>query len=120
MVGCALGLLACGDDDGKEARGDASKRPPGLPADFNLQLFNCTDWNAANEPVRRYVLDRLHEIANDQVTGPEVQGRGSVLTDEQAIAMFDSTCASPRARGFVLYKIYAFSRGFRGAEPGGG
>jgi hypothetical protein len=112
LAGCAL--AGCGDD------GAPSKPepPPGLPAGFNIQIFDCADWNAAGPEVRRYVLDEMHEIGNDQVSGPGVQGRGSVLTDEQATAMFDSTCRSPRARGFVLYKIYAFSRGFRGGQPG--
>ena len=119
MLACAaLALAGCGDDDGGKPRADA--KPAGLPSDFNLQLFNCSDWNEAKGPVRAYVLRRLHEIGNDQVTGPDVEGRGSVLTDEQATTMFNSTCASPRARGFVLYKIYAFSRGFRGGTPGGG
>ena len=115
LAGCLL--AGCGADD--EKRPAEPVRPAGLPADFNLQIFKCDDWNAAGPPVRRYVLERLHEIGNDQVSGPGVQGRGSVLTDEQATKMFDSTCASPRARGFVLYKLYAFSRGFRGAEPAG-
>jgi hypothetical protein len=117
LVGCALTASACGGSD-DDARGKPAK-PAGLPNDFNLQLFNCSDWNEAGKPVRRYVLTRLHEIANDQITGPGVQGRGSVLTDEQVVEMFDSTCANPRARGFVLYKIYAFSRGFRGGSPPG-
>ena len=114
LVACALLVAACGDSDDS---GD--EKPLKLPPGFNLQLFNCSDWNAADEPVREYVLGRMHAIANDQITGPDVQGRGSVLTDEQATKMFDSTCANPRARGFVLYKIYAFSRGFRGSEPAG-
>jgi hypothetical protein len=117
LAGCvlALALAGCGgsDDD------DAERGPPKLPAGFNLQLFNCSDWNAADAPVREYVLERLHAIANDQVTGPGVQGRGSVLTDEEATKLFDNTCSSPRARGFVLYKLYAFSRGFRGRPPPG-
>lgn len=110
---CALTLGACGDSDDDRA----PERPAGLPADFNLQLFDCGDWNAAGEPVRRYVLDQLHELGNDQITGPGVQGRGSVLTDAQARQMFDGRCADPRASGFVLYKLYAFSRGFRGGTP---
>ena len=93
-------------------------KPRDLPSGFNLQGFNCSDWNAAGQPVRDYVLERLHELSNDQVTGPAVQGRGSVLSDAQATSLFDSRCADPRARGFVLYKIYAFARGFRGGEPG--
>lgn len=117
LVALALAAAGCGGDEDGEKRVDA--KPAGLPGDFNLQLFNCDDWKAAGQPVRDYVLRRLHEIGNDQVSGPGVQGRGSVLTDEQAIAMFDSTCANPRARGFVLYKIYAFSRGFRGGSPPG-
>jgi hypothetical protein len=118
LAACALALAACGGDDDRDGGGGKGvERPAGLPADFNLQVFSCADWNKAGEPVRRYVLDQLHELGNDQVIGPGVQGRGSVLTDEQATEMFDSTCANPRTRGFVLYKIYAFSRGFRGSSP---
>ena len=109
-----LSGAGCGGD-GDRDNGSEPERPAGLPADYNLQLFNCTDWKEAGPPVRRFVLDELHELAQDQITGPEVRGRGSVLTDEQATSMFDSTCANPRARGFVLYKLYAFSRGFRGS-----
>ena len=112
MAACALALGACGGDSDEDER-------PKLPPGFNLQLFNCSDWNKADEPVRRYVLQRMHAIANDQVIGPGVQGRGSVLTDEQATKLFDNTCANPRARGFVLYKLYAFTRGFRGRPPPG-
>jgi hypothetical protein len=108
----ALGACGGSDDSGDD-------KPPELPPGFNLQLFNCSDWRAADRPVREYVLGRLHTIANDQVTGTGVRGRGSVLTDEQATKLFDSTCANPRARGFVLYKIYAFARGFRGSSPPG-
>jgi hypothetical protein len=115
----ALALAAGGCGDGDEDKPRANAKPAGLPDDFNLQLFNCSDWNAAGKPVREYVLGRMHDIGNDQVTGPGVQGRGSVLTDEQAVSMFNSTCANPRAGGFVLYKIYAFSRGFRGSSPPG-
>jgi hypothetical protein len=115
-VACVALAAGCGGGDDKPSE---PKRPAGLPADFNIQVFDCADWNAAGPPVRRYVIGKLHKIANDQVTGPSVQGRGSVLTDEQATEMFDSTCANPRTRGFVLYKIYAFSRGFRGSSPPG-
>lgn len=110
LAACAL--AGCGGSDDEPAKLE-------LPPDFNLQLFNCSDWNAADQPVREYVLRRLHEIGNDQISGPGVRGRGSVLTDEQATEMFNSTCANPRARGFVLYKLYAFSRGLRGSAPPG-
>jgi hypothetical protein len=114
LVACSLLAAGCGgsDDSGED-------EPPKLPPGFNLQLFNCSDWNAAGPDVRDYVLRRMHEIASDQITGPGVQGRGSVLTDQQATDMFDSTCSNPRARGFVLYKLYAYARGFRGSAPPG-
>ena len=114
LLACTLAVQACGGSDEPD-----EPKPLKLPPGFNLQLFNCSDWKAADQPVREYVLERLHTIANDQVTGPGVRGRGSVLTDAEAIRLFDSTCANPRARGFVLYKIYAFSRGFRGRPPPG-
>ena len=113
LITAAVALGACGGSDD----GDDEKLT--LPADFNLQLFNCSDWNAADEPLRRYVLGKLHTIANDQITGPSVRGRGSVLTDDEARKLFDGRCADPRARGFVLYKLYAFARGFRGSAPPG-
>ena len=118
VAGCLLAGCGGGDEDaGSEG---PPKRPAGLPSNFNIQVFDCADWQKATPEVREYVLKRMHAIGNDQISGPDVEGRGSVLTDEQATEMFDSTCANPRARGFVLYKIYAFSRGFRGSEPGGG
>jgi hypothetical protein len=114
LVAGVVLVAGCGSDDSRD-----EKAPPKLPADFNLQLFNCSDWNAADSELREYVLGQLHEIAGDQITGPGVQGRGALLTDEQATQLFDNRCADPRARGFVLYKIYAFARGFRGSQPAG-
>jgi hypothetical protein len=108
-------LLAAGC--GGDSKDDEGKLE--LPPGFNLQLFNCSDWNAADKPLRAYVLSKLHTLANDQITGPGVQGRGSVLTDKEAMQFFDNRCRDPRARGFVLYKIYAFARGFRGSTPPG-
>lgn len=117
-LACAAVLGACGgSSDERAERPAAPERPAGLPADFNLQVFDCEGWNKASEPVRRYVIRRLHELSNDQITGPTVEGRGSVLTDAEAYQLFESSCASRRARGFVLYKLYAYARGFRGRGP---
>lgn len=117
LVVCALAAPGCGEDV-RHAERSGPIRPRTLPNNFNIQLFACDDWNRADQGVRDYVLELLTEISGDQVTGPGVRGRGSVLTDDQATRLFDSRCADPRARGFVLYKIYAFARGFRGGQPG--
>lgn len=121
LAACVLVVAACGGSGSERDERGAAERPAGLPADYNLQVFACRDWKVATPETRRYVLDQLHELGNDQVTGPDVPSgsRGSVLTDDQATTMFDSTCANPRARGFVLYKLYAYSRGFRGSAPNG-
>jgi hypothetical protein len=112
LTAAALVAAGCGSDD--PDKDEKLELPPG----FNLQLFNCADWKAADKPLRQYVLDQLHEISGDQITGPGVQGRGRRLSDEDATNLFNNRCADPRARGFVLYKIYAFARGFRGRQPG--
>ena len=109
-----LAASACGDsEDGRPQGGQRLA----LPANYNLQLFNCADWKRADPRLRAHVLDQLHTLANDQVSGPGVRGRGSVLTDEQATRLFNSRCESPRARGFILYKLYAYARGFVGRGP---
>jgi hypothetical protein len=110
-----VALAACGGSDDGDA---APKRPKGLPADFNIQVFDCADWKRATPEVREYVVYRLHSISGDQVSGPKVEGYGATLTDEEAVELFDAQCASPRARGFVLFKLYAYARGFTGTGRG--
>ena len=118
----ALALGACGDDSDSGSGGGGSKdgpapRPANLPADFNIQLFNCANWQESDEEVRAYVVDRLETIVGGQITGRGADGRGSTITDDQAHRLFDGTCSSPRARGFLLYKLYGHAAGFSG---GGG
>jgi hypothetical protein len=116
ILACALFLAGCGgsDDDGTKT---AANRPPGLPADFNIQLFDCEDWTEAKEPVRAYVLRRYRQILGGDVTGRGVAARGSVLPDAEARRLFDNYCAQRFARRFVLYKLYGEAAGFTGANP---
>jgi hypothetical protein len=114
LLACALLAGACGgsDDDGGGERERVE-----LPADFNLQLYKCADWQRANGATRRYVIRRLREVTSGQVSGTGVRGRGTILPDEQAHRLFDEYCAQRPARGFVLYKVYGQAAGFAGGAP---
>jgi hypothetical protein len=117
LILCALALAlgGCGgSDEGEGGGGGKAERPANLPADFNLQLFNCSDWQESDEEVRAFVVDRLEEVVGGQITGQGASGRGSTITDEQAHRLFDGTCGSPKARGFLLYKLYGHAAGFGG------
>ena len=114
LVACALALGACGDSDSGSEDDGPAPRPANLPADFNIQLFNCANWQQSDEEIRAYVVDRLEQIVGGQITGQGADGRGSTITDEQAHRLFDGSCSSPRARGFLLYKLYTFSAAFSG------
>jgi hypothetical protein len=113
LVAGAVALGGCGGDDDGNGSGKA-ERPANLPADFNIQLFNCSDWKESDEEIRRYVVRRLEEIVGGQITGQGANGRGSTLTEEQAHRLFDGTCGGPQARGFLLYKLYGHAAGFGG------
>ena len=111
---CALALAACGSDDEPTAA-ERAPRPPSAPQ--NLMLFTCTDWQRADEPMRRYVIRRLREITGGDVTGEGISGRGTILPDAQAVRLFDNYCSQRFARGFVLYKLYGQAAGFAGGPP---
>lgn len=118
MVACALVLASCGGSDGgSDGGGEASAEQPKLPPDFNIQLFDCEDWNKADEPLRAYVLKRYREIIGGDVTGRGTVARGAVLPDAEAHRLFDNYCSQQFARAFVLYKLYGQAAGFTGAAP---
>lgn len=115
LCAISLALGGCGESD--EGNGSAKgERPANLPADFNIQLFNCSDWKKSDEEVRAYVVRRLSEIVGGDITGRGATGRGSTLTEDQAHRLFDGTCGSPKARGFLLYKLYGHAAGFGGGS----
>ena len=116
LCALALGLGGCGGSDDGDGGSGPAKRPANLPADFNLQLFNCSDWKESDDEVRAYVVRRLEEVVGGQITGRGANGRGSTLTEDQAQRLFDGTCGSPRARGFLLYKLYGHAAGFGGGS----
>jgi parallel beta helix pectate lyase-like protein len=108
-LGCAIEAGDCSDR--------ARPSTPKLPRNFNLQLYRCADWRRSDGATRRYVVWRLRQITSGQVTGTGVQGRGTVLHDDQAQRLFANYCGQRFARGFVLYKLYGAAAGFVGAAP---
>jgi hypothetical protein len=92
-------------------------RPAGLRKNLNLQMYKCADWRKAGEAERRYVIYRLRKVTSGDVTGTGIQGRGTVIPDDQAHRLFGNYCADRRARGFVLYKLHGFASGFVGGTP---
>lgn len=107
----ALALGGCGDS----GDGEAASTRPDLPPDFNLQAFTCEDWEKANQSTRDYVVQRIEEITGGVVSGQGYEARGSTLTKEQAIELFDNRCGDPAAAGFVLYKLYGHAAEFSGS-----
>jgi hypothetical protein len=116
LVACALILGACGGSstpvgpgDRIEGRGDRFDVPVGQAT--------CADWEAATERERLDVLDQLRANRDQDLSGPGVQGRGSVLDDDYAYRLLDNRCGLPVADSFLLYKLYAFAAAFAGTSP---
>ena len=71
---------------------------------------SCTEWNAANDTDRAWIVDKVAEFAGGIVVGPEkAVGYGDTLSTEDANALYDSTCSKRYAQGFVLYKLYSYA-----------
>jgi hypothetical protein len=106
---CAALLAGCGSGGG----GQRSVAPP-IP----LATFKCGQWHAARADIRQTVLKEMHDFYGGPVSGMrETQGYGTVLSDGQATALFDSYCAQPFAGNFTLYKLYARATAFGGGAP---
>jgi hypothetical protein len=85
----------------------------GLP----LQQARCEQWLGGSAAERWAVLGALKGV----VGGPSTSGGvGTTLTRPQAYALFDRACASPIARGFLLYELYIRAAGFRSYIPPSG
>jgi len=82
-----------------------------------LGLYTCRDWRGADATLRTRLLARLHRWNGGAVEGDRLTGYGSVLTDDQAAALFDSRCSASYADGFALYKMYGQAAGFAGIAP---
>jgi hypothetical protein len=80
-----------------------------------INLADCHDWNEANLLERLGTIRELKDFAGGPVVGNNASapsGRGSVLSDKQAIDLFDNYCKEDFARGFKLYRLYGRAAGF--------
>src|SRR5688500_1223984 len=71
-----------------------------------VSAYSCADWNEADSSERLNAIDRIAEFAGGTVSGEGVQGRGSVLPQEQAYDLFEKQCEPAYAGNFRLYKLY--------------
>lgn len=66
-------------------------------------LVECRDWNGATEEEKLATI----EDVRSQVSRQDVGIDAPVLSDEEALEIFDNTCEPAFAQGFRLYKLYA-------------
>ena len=66
-------------------------------------LVECRDWNEATEEEKLATI----EDVRSQVSRQDVGIDAPVLSDEEALTVFDNTCEPSWAQGFRLYKLYA-------------
>lgn len=116
LVAGALILAACGGSSTPVEPGDRiAARGDGF--DVPLGQATCADWNGATERERLDVLAQLRANRDQDLSGPGVRGRGSVLEDDYAYRLLDNRCGLPVADSFLLYKLYAFAAAFAGRAP---
>ena len=122
-LACALALAACAGSGGPSSSGPARTAGTGAarasfdPAPY-LATFTCRQWLVARARTRASVVGALHAFYGSPVaSNGKVEGYGTVLSDRQALALFDDTCHRPYAIAFTLYKLYARAAAFAGQAP---
>ena len=98
-------LSACGE---AESSGAAEAERDSLGP---VYLADCTDWNEATEEAGLRTIRQIRQFAGGPVLS---SGTGATLTNDEAVRLFETTCANDYARGFKLYKLYT-----RAASLGG-
>jgi hypothetical protein len=71
-------------------------------------LAECRDWNEATPEQKLATIADVRGQLNPAGSGVEAP----VLSDDEALRLFDSACAADYAGGFRLYKLYANAVGF--------
>jgi hypothetical protein len=72
--------------------------------------ISCTDWNSASAEDRAWLVAKITEFVGGVVVDEEkAVGYGDVLTTDQANALFNTTCSTEAAEGFLLYKLFSYA-----------
>jgi hypothetical protein len=120
VAAATVALVAgCGGGAGDGAAvARVAARAHDRPAPIQLATYNCSQWRAAGTHTRGVVVRELHRFYGLPVAGRHrAQAYGTVLTNTQALQLFDGYCRQPYARNFTLYKLYARAAAFAGGAP---
>ena len=108
-----------GDSSSARASGSAFSAPSApaprseiVPLDRRSDMsgISCAEWNSSSAEDRDWLLEKVSEFVGGVVVDEEkAVGYGDVLTREQANALFNSTCSSEVAQGFLLYKLFSYA-----------
>jgi hypothetical protein len=76
----------------------------------DMSGISCAQWNSSNAEDRAWLLEKVSEFVGGVVVDEEkAVGYGDVLTTEQATKLFNTTCSSETAQGFLLYKLFSYA-----------
>jgi hypothetical protein len=82
----------------------------GTLAGAPLQRASCASWLAASPAERTGAVASLRGLVGGAST---TGGVGTTMSDAAAFQLFDTQCATPATRNFVLYVMYARAAAFR-------
>jgi hypothetical protein len=117
-----------GDGDGAMGGGGSSTPVPPLTSfptvrasavprqrDVPLGQTTCQDWNAAQSGADRAVLiGKVRLFVGGDINDATTQvGHGQRMSNEEMSTLYDNWCGYQWGQSFLLYKLYAFSAGFR-------
>jgi hypothetical protein len=77
-----------------------------------LGLFTCSWWRQADPAHRLGMVQRISHFATMPVDGSTPYGYGAGMSDDRAMALFNSRCSMAYAGPFALYKIYGAAAPF--------
>jgi hypothetical protein len=106
VAACALTVVGCGQVDAR-----TETEPIGVGeyrAGSFAPLAQCTDWNEGTEEQKLATVDDIQ----GQLNQAGADGPTPDLSDDEAYALFERTCAQGYASGFRLYKLYARAAAF--------
>jgi hypothetical protein len=77
-----------------------------------IRLPDCSAWTRSSPSERSGIIAGVRAVAGGPTGSPT--GRGAVLDDDKAYALFDGYCKADFAKAFKLYKLYTRAAGFEG------